>query len=397
LHIVESLDRGAVENWLLRMLSHARRRGVPLDWTFYCQLERPGALDGEARSLGAGVIQSPVALSRKTAFMRALRREIGRGRYDVLHCHHDLLSAMYLMASLGLPIGRRIVHVHNASQDLPTANRVKQALYRAPFRYICLRISDTVAANSNHTLDTFLAGRARLSNRHVICPCAVDAEPFRNARADRIGFRRSLGLPDDALILLFAGRIVPEKNPLFALEVLAEIHRRDHRVYGVFAGTGSLEPDLHQRAKELDIADALRPIGWRSDLPEIMCSSDCFILPSPESPMEGFGLAVLEAQLAGLPLLLSGGVPDDPLLPGAVLRRLPLAAGANTWADAALALLGDGAPSRSAAGDHLMRSPFHPDNALSAIMALHNSIELPHRQVSGPDTRDLTAMARRRV
>lgn len=39
LHIVESLDRGAVENWLIRMLGHARKRGIGVDWSFYCVQE----------------------------------------------------------------------------------------------------------------------------------------------------------------------------------------------------------------------------------------------------------------------------------------------------------------------------------------------------------------------
>ena len=56
LHIVENLDRGAVENWLVRMLRHARAAGQAPDWTFYCALGVPGALDHEARALGARIL-----------------------------------------------------------------------------------------------------------------------------------------------------------------------------------------------------------------------------------------------------------------------------------------------------------------------------------------------------
>jgi hypothetical protein len=43
----------------------------------------------------------------KDAIIRALRVELQRGNYNVVHCHHDLLSAVYLLAAAGLPIGRR--------------------------------------------------------------------------------------------------------------------------------------------------------------------------------------------------------------------------------------------------------------------------------------------------
>ena len=47
IHIVENLDRGAVENWLVRMFKHGLASGNSLDWTFYCILGKPGKLDEE--------------------------------------------------------------------------------------------------------------------------------------------------------------------------------------------------------------------------------------------------------------------------------------------------------------------------------------------------------------
>ena len=93
LHVVESLERGAVETWLLRMLGRAQARGMKLDWTFYCALGEEGTKATEARALGARVIASPVAIGDKLEFVRALRAETRQG-YDVLHCHHDLVSAV---------------------------------------------------------------------------------------------------------------------------------------------------------------------------------------------------------------------------------------------------------------------------------------------------------------
>src|ERR1700722_1937435 len=50
-HIVENLNRGAVENWLVRMLGRARGCGIEVDWTFYCVVGLPGELDDRARAL----------------------------------------------------------------------------------------------------------------------------------------------------------------------------------------------------------------------------------------------------------------------------------------------------------------------------------------------------------
>ena len=169
LHVVETLGHGAVENWLLRMLAHARRRGIDLDWSFYCQLDRPGKLDERARALGVRVIHSPVPIGRKVEFVRALRGELKRGAYNVLHCHHDLISGVYLAASLGISINRRIVHVHNADEQVLTPSSLKQVLYREPLRRTCMSLSDAIVANSSHALKTFLAGREQRSGRDMVC------------------------------------------------------------------------------------------------------------------------------------------------------------------------------------------------------------------------------------
>ena len=115
----------------------------------------------------------------------------------------------------------------------------------------------------------------------------------------------------------------------------------------------------------------MRLLGWRNDLPEIMSCSDWFILPHPEHPMEGFGLAVVEAQLAGLRMLLSRGILDDPLLSTASFRRLALSVGPEQWARAAMELLNSPAPSRPDALGALRESPMNMDRALTELLGLH--------------------------
>jgi glycosyltransferase EpsF len=369
-HIVESLDRGSTENWLVRMLAHARRRGIDVDWTFYCALGRPGAIDETARALGARVIHSPVPLGRKLAFIRTLRGELRRGSYDVLHCHHDLVSAVYLLAAAGLPIRTRLVHVHNADESVPTSNRLKARVYRPLLRQACLRMSDGIVGISQHTLNTFLAGRSRRPGDRVNVH-GIDPAPFRTAARDRAGFRRSLGLAEDTRIVLFAGRMVPEKNPVFAVDVVAEMYRSDPKVAGVFVGSGALEEDVRRRAHERELGPAFRQLGWRDDIPEVMSCADWFILPHPEDPVEGFGFAVVEAQLAGLRMLLSNGILDDPLLPTASFRRLPLAAGPLEWARAARELLAEPDPQQPAVLAALEASQMDMDRALDALLDLY--------------------------
>ena len=371
LHIVESLGHGAVENWLIRMLGHARKREIEVDWTFYCVLGHPGAMDEKARALGARIIRSPVPIDKNLEFLRSLRIELRRGEYDVLHCHHDIMSAVYLLAALGTRIRRRIVHVHNADEALLTPSSLKQRFYREPMRRVCLLMADRIVGISNHTLDMFLAGRTRRPERDIVNYYGLDPTPFEHVTANRAGFRRQWDLPEHSLILLFGGRLVPEKNPVFTVDVLAELRFIEPRAVAVFVGAGSQGADVLARARGLGVEHSVRVLGWRNDLPEIMSCSDWFILPHPEQPAEGFGLAVVEAQLAGLRMLLSRGILDDPLLSTACFRRLALSDGAKLWAKTAMELLHDPVPSRAAALAALRASPMNMDRALKRLLELH--------------------------
>ena len=354
------------------MLRHASKQGVKLEWTFYCALGQKGQMDEVVRELGAAIIYSPFPIGQKADFIRALRTELKTGGYEVMHGHHDLVSGLYLAAAVGTPLKKRLVHVHNADESVLTPQPWKQAVLRPLLRQTCLRLADGIVGISNHTLDTFLDGSPRRAGKDRVHYYGIDPAPFLVARSDRAEFRQELGLAEDALILLFAGRMVPEKNPLFAVEVLAEMRKRNPRVVAAFVGSGSMEQAVSDRANELGVGDACRFLGWRSDVPDVMSCCDWFILPRPEKPMEGLGIAVIEAQLAGLRLLLSRGIADDPLLPGSVWARLGLAEGANKWAEEALKLLDQVPPPPQMAAAQLAQSPFDMDFALADLLNLYS-------------------------
>src|SRR5258706_9644444 len=126
LQVIENLNTGAVENWLCRMFSAAKVSHPHYDWTFFCTLGRPGRLDETVRRLGGNIIYSPYPIGEKRAFFTNLRKVIREGHYDILHCHHDFVSAVYLCASLGTTISKRIVHVHNTDEGILTPSAVKQ-------------------------------------------------------------------------------------------------------------------------------------------------------------------------------------------------------------------------------------------------------------------------------
>ena len=140
LNITNTLDTGAADNWLVRVCELAAAKNPDWQWTFYCTYGRPGRLDDRARKFGAKVVQSPHPLDHKRAFFSSLRTFLKSSPHDILHSQHDFLSAVYLWAAFGLPFRKRIVHIHNTDEGVPTSSRWKQFILREPMRQTCLQI-----------------------------------------------------------------------------------------------------------------------------------------------------------------------------------------------------------------------------------------------------------------
>lgn len=289
-------------------------------------------MDDAVKELGGKIIYSPVPLRQRRQFMKALRSSIVEGGYDILHSHHDVVSAVYLLASVGLPLKKRIVHVHNTSLSLPISSPLKNSLLHEPMRRACLRWADNIVGVSDAALDAFLKGGRRKPGRDMVIHCGTDIVPFHRKPPSRAEFLQSLGLPADSRVLLFVGRMTEYKNPCFVIEVLAHLSKMNPTICAVFAGTGPLEDEVRKRAEQKSLESRARVLGWQEDIPALMQSCDILIWPGLEEPKEGLGLGVVEAQAAGLPVLMSRSVPEDAIVVPELVSILPLAAGASVWA-----------------------------------------------------------------
>lgn len=374
LHIVENLNNQAVESWLLRVARAAKDEYSHVHWTFFCVLGEAGSLDVDARNIGADVIHSRYEVGDKVRFLRGLREVMRAGNYDILHCHHDIMSAAYLAASVGLPFRKRIVHIHNTSVSLPTPSRLKSELSREPMRQICLRMANQIVGISHDALESLIGKGGNNPARHQVVHYAVDIEAFIRVPVARERFRRELGLDADAKILLFVGRLTNYKNPVFVVEILKQVAAADKNTVAVFAGAGEEAIRISDLAQEAGLNERIRLLGFRNDVPNLMVNSDLLIWPSVEEPKEGLGLGIVEAQAAALPILMSRSVPQEAIVVPELVEVLPLAAGAERWANAAVGILSRPIPDREEAQRRVASSSFSMAAGVSSLVALYEGV-----------------------
>lgn len=357
------------------MFAAASANGARYHWTFFCTLGKPGKLDDKIRSLGGEIIYSPYPIGEKRPFFFNLRKVIAEGNYDVLHCHHDFVSAVYLSASLGSSVRKRIVHVHNTDEQILTPSAAKQFLLKEPMRQTCLHLADNIVGISDETLSKFTHRSIPKVGRDRVVYYGVDTTCFHQGTGTREQFRLSLGLRPDARVLLFAGRMAPIKNPSFVVEVLTELVKLDPNAVAVFAGAGELETGVLDLAARKGLSSKVRVLGWRDDTPALMRLCDLFIFPRLEEPKEGLGLVLVEAQATGLPVLASPSITDDVQVIPELFTILPLALGPEAWANAASAILSSPQLAREECLRKIESSHFSLDAGVANLLSLYSEIE----------------------
>jgi glycosyltransferase involved in cell wall biosynthesis len=170
--------------------------------------------------------------------------------------------------------------------------------------------------------------------------------------------------------MLYAGRMNELKNPVFVVDVLAQLKKRDD-VYAVFIGQGDEQVAVNNKAEQLGITDRIRITGWHNNVPLVMKASDVFVFPRKPYPKEGLGLVVVEAQAAGLPMFLTEGIVQDAIVIEELAHVNDLS-DPSAWADQIAQVLDSGAPvSRKAALEKMMQSPFELSTATKNLVDIY--------------------------
>jgi glycosyltransferase involved in cell wall biosynthesis len=139
----------------------------------------------------------------------------------------------------------------------------------------------------------------------VFAPHAIDNNRFSNDHSiEAQTLRKKLQLKDNEILILFAGKLEPKKNPILLLDAFLQVNSPNLRL--LFVGDGVLENQLKSKASGNPAVHFL-PFQNQQKIPAIYQSCDIFCLPS-HGPGETWGLAVNEAMAAGKAVIVSNKV-----------------------------------------------------------------------------------------
>jgi len=296
---------------------------------------------GGVRAQRIDALARPIAPWSDARAFAAIARAIADFRPHIVHTHMAKAGVLARTAALldkrMHPSRRtRLVHTYHGhvleGYFSAAATRVFIGLER-----MLARATDRLIAVSPLVRDELLHQyRIGSSDTFTVVPLGLDLDAFRGIdRSARAAARRGLDIPPGAAVVTTVGRLTAIKNHALFLDAA---QRLDTDVVFLVAGDGELRGDLERSARERGLADRVRFLGWRRDLPAIYAASDIVAITSRN---EGTPVALIEAMAAGVAVVGAdvGGV-RDVVLNGAIGVVVP-PENADSLARAIGDLLGD--------------------------------------------------------
>jgi glycosyltransferase involved in cell wall biosynthesis len=213
---------------------------------------------------------------------------------DLVHVHGDMATAL----TLGLTAGRPTVWTTHGLSFLRRSSGVPHAVFVPRLRRVLTRTRMTICTTAAER-DELLAVAGDAAPRLRVVPNGIDlpAAPSPELRA-RV--RAGLGIADDEVVALFAGRLDDDKGARDAVQAVREARAAGAPLTLLVAGEGPLEAELRGLA-----GPAVRLLGFRDDVMDLLGAADIFVLPSRR---EGSSYAVIEALGSGLAVVVCDGL-----------------------------------------------------------------------------------------
>ncbi len=294
----------------------------------------PGTLLAPARAEGFRIVELPLARSASPraqlrAFL-ALRALMRRERFDMVHAHMPISGFLARLAARSAGVEVVAYTCHGFLFNQP--GRLLRRAASLVMEMLAGRLTDRFLAVSEEEAQD--ARRLLIHRGARACGNGRDPARFRPDGAARARVRASLGVPGDRVVVVAVSRLVRHKGHPELLAAMREVPEAELWVVGERLASDH-GPSLEPAFASSGLGGRLRRLGYRTDVPALLASADIFALPSH---FEGLPMSVIEAMLAGLPVVASAirgpreqvvdgetGIlvpPADPAPLAAALRRL---------------------------------------------------------------------------
>lgn len=292
-HLVDSLSIGGAQKLLVLFAEEAKSRGLQVTVISLTTKDSNDVIIAELESLGVHIVFLTIHKLYDPSALPKLLMVLRNEKIDVIQTHLRNSNILGVLAGrlLNIPVMATLHSTHARRNGGFFRLRImtEQLLLRFGAR--------RVIAVGQRIGEMY---RDRLVDKKVdIVPNPVKPGP-ELSQEQRSSLRQEIIGDSERFLILTVGRLKPEKGLQDLLAAFAQVREKHPSTMLVVVGDGEIIGELKSQAASLGLAEDTRFTGERNDVPELMIASDIFV---SSSYREGLSLAMLEAMIAGLPVL----------------------------------------------------------------------------------------------
>lgn len=328
LHIEIGSGFGGIGTFLLNVYRYIDRPRLQFD---FVTVRDKVFTEQQFTELGGRIFRIPYG--NMLDYYRKLVKLISENGYEIVHIHkNSAANIIPFLACRRAGVKVVVAHSHNTK---PTAGRLSQILHYMN-RPILNRLVDARFACSDLAAFWLFGKRCVEKDGVIYVRNGIVTERFLYNVKARMKVRRELELQEGTFLIGNVGRMSAQKNQVFLVEILYEIRKKYGDTRLLICGDGELRDKIWKRAEDLGIADSLILPGRCNNIEEILQALDAYVMPSL---YEGLSVAAVEAQCAGLPVILSDTMSGQTVITGNC-RMVSLRRTAEEWAERILEFRG---------------------------------------------------------
>lgn len=241
--------------------------------------------------------RSPLKMWQNTRAYSQLKSLLRSWDFAGVHCHTPMGGVVGRLAASATHTAPVIYTAHGFHfyKGCPLKNRL---IYQTAETFLARYTDAQITINQE---DFAAAQKFPLRGKAYYVPgIGVDVKKISSVQVDRATKRAELGIPQDALVFITVGELIPRKNQEFLIRAFSNANLTNAHL--LICGSGREKEHLEQRMQELKVAEKVHLLGFRRDVYELLKCSDVFVFPSKQ---EGLPVALMEAMAAGLPCIAS--------------------------------------------------------------------------------------------
>lgn len=297
---------------------------IKFDVVYFFEKENTRQADIEALGGKVYKIDPPSPMDLITGKMNGFFAE-HKNEWQALHIHCPHFAVFIAPYAKKAGVDKIAMHCHSTCFSLNPKNELRNKVL---YKLGCHSVDTRFACGKD-------AGRFWYGDdkNFIVLPNAVNADKLIYNEEVRKAKRAEMDI-EGKLVVGHIGRTnIVQKNHPFLFKIFAEIKKRNENSVLLMAGAEKT-PELLNLAEKLQIENDIQFLGQRNDIPEMLQAFDIFVFPSF---CEGLPVSVIEAQVAGLPVVMSDSVTDEVVATDKI-EMLSLNKSPNAWADKVIEL-----------------------------------------------------------